>query len=537
MARLETRKNKRFVSSTSTKSTKSPTQEDRGPTSLYTNVLLWSSLDHVESLVDSINIDLRKSNIRVTIKDLQAWDSESRKILCGVNNGLCVVGVQQLLSHLLKEMEKKLCRHGKLDTLEWYDCPLPEFHISVRSIRSLKLPDDPKEKKRLTFDSFPWGSKLAYFVEAGNDAWKRLGPLLQLIVDSNILSKAFGPSAFIMDVPDTNPKIGKVRAHHEYGRISMGYNVATTIIDCNEVQLYDYEVKVTMEEVEVLDDKGNPTGQTTRPKPPYSRTTLRKELQRIRFNNDQIFHTAIMVCKGPETGTSNVVVTYDTQDPLYKEKFKFAQNTINNLACFMFHWLQKCGYSTSTRTRLMRSFHEDKNLMAEHSSWDDNTLSVTPHFPVRRDTYLVENARYDPLLRKELRSHSAPTSNVLVMADGMRKNLLNAIGYDKTIRGQDVNSTISGVSKHTGDGASSCGSTVNSENTANRFIRTREYAKQLAEAKAHQAEQTLLIQQLQSQMETMIQQHAETQQGSPHLSGSGASRPTDPGSGEALQGT
>ena len=203
----------------------------------------------------------------------------------------------------------------------------------------------------------------------------------------------------------------------------------------------------------------------------------------------------------------------------------------------MFHWLQKCGYSTSTRTRLMRSFHEDKNLMAEHSSWDDNTLSVTPHFPVRRDTYLVENARYDPLLRKELRSHSSPTSNVLVMADGMRKNLLNAIGYDKTIRGQDVNSTISGVSKHTGDGASSCGSTVNSENTANRFIRTREYAKQLAEAKAYQAKQTLLIQQLQSQMETMIQQHAETQQGSPHLSGSGASRPTDPGSGEALQGT
>jgi hypothetical protein len=448
-----------------------------------------------------------------------------------------VVGVQQLLAHLLKDMEKKLCRHGKLDTLEWYDSPLPEFHMSVRSIRSLKLPDDPKEKKRLTFDSFPWGSKLAYFLEAGNDAWNRLEPLLQLIVDSNILSKAFGPSAFIMDVPDNNPKIGKVRAHHEYGRISMGYNVATTIIECNEVQIYDYEVRVTMEEVDETDEEGNPTGHKTRPKPPYSRTTLRKELQRIRFNDDQIFHTAILVCKGPEAGISNVVVTYDTQDPLYKEKFKFAQNTINNLACFMFHWLQKCGYSTSTRTRLMRSFHEDKNLMAEHSSWDDNTLSVTPHFPVKKDTYLIDNARYDPFLRKELRSHSASTSNVLVMADGLRKNLLNVLGYDKNIRGHEVNSTISGVSKHTGDGASSCGSTVNSENTVNRFIKTREYAKQLAEAKAHQAEQTLVIQQLQSQMETLIQKHAENQQGSPHLSGSRASRPTDPGSGEALQGT
>ena len=163
----------------------------------------------------------------------------------------------------------------------------------------------------------------------------------------------------------------------------------------------------------------------------------------------------------------------------------------------------------------MRSFHEDKNLMAEHSSWDDNTLSVTPHFPVKKDTYLIDNARYDPFLRKELRSHSASTSNVLVMADGLRKNLLNVLGYDKNIRGQEVNSTISGVSKHTGDGASSCGSTVNSENTVNRFIKTREYAKQLAEAKAHQAEQTLVIQQLQSQMETLIQKHAENQQGPP----------------------
>ena len=371
------------------------------------------------------------------------------------------MGVQQLLTHILKEMEKKLCRHGKLDTLEWYDKPLPQFHITTRGLRSLKLPDDPKEKKRLTFDTFPWGSKLAYFIEADNSAWTRIEPLLQLIVDANILSKHFGPSAFIMDVPDNNPKIGKVRAHHEYGRIHMGYNVATTIIECNEVQMYDYEVKVVMEEVDEIDETGQPTGNKTRPKPPYSKTTLRNELQRIRFDNDQIFHTAIMICKGPESGLSNVVVTYDTHDPLYKEKFKFAQHTINNLACFMFHWLQKCGYSASTRARLMRSFYEDKNLMAEHSSWDDNTLTVTPHFPVKKDTYLLDNARYDPLLRQELRIQTAPNPNVLEMADDLRKNLLTKLGYDKNRRGQDVNSTVSGVSRHTGDGISSCGSTIN----------------------------------------------------------------------------
>ncbi len=173
---------------------------------MYITLQLWTSLTSINCLIDSINIDLRKSNIKITIKDLQAWDAESRKILCGVNNGLCTVGVQQLLTHILKEMEKKLCRHGKLDTLEWYDKPLPQFHITTRGLRSLKLPDDPKEKKRLTFDTFPWGSKLAYFLEADNSAWTRLEPLLQLIVDANILSKHFGPFRLYYGRPRQQPK-------------------------------------------------------------------------------------------------------------------------------------------------------------------------------------------------------------------------------------------------------------------------------------------------------------------------------------------
>ena len=129
----------------------------------------------------------------------------------------------------------------------------------------------------------------------------------------------------------------------------MGYNVATTIIECNEVQIYDYEVKVVMEEVDEIDERGKPTGNKTHPKPPYSKMTLRNKLQRIRFDNDQIFHTAIMICKGPETGISNIVVAYDPNDPLYKEKYEFAKRTVANIACFMYHWLEQRGYCKSTR--------------------------------------------------------------------------------------------------------------------------------------------------------------------------------------------
>ena len=74
----------------------------------------------------------------------------------------------------------------------------------------------------------------------------------------------------------------------------------------------------------------------------------------------------------------------------------------------------------------------------------------------------------------------------------------------------------------------------------NKILKTKDFALQLANSRAKQAEQESLIIQLQQQMEDLrqLQNTAEpdAQQGAPHLSGSGASPPTDPGGGEALQG-
>jgi hypothetical protein len=343
-ARLETRHNRYRMSdgdSKRRKSKRSDDNEDKGPTSVYITVNLCTAIPKISVILESMKIDLRKYNVRVSLKPLQCWESHSKKMLCGVQNGLCTEGVKQLLLHRLKEMEKKLCRHGKMDTLEWYDKPLPEVNVTTRTIRELKLPDNKEERAQLSFDTFPRSSKFAYFLEASNAAWARLDPLLLMMVDTNDLTQAFGPSAFIRDVPGNTITMDRTCAHHRHGRISMGYNIATTIVECGEVQLYDYEVKVKMKPVTA------PTGEVLYPKPPYAKTTLRKELQRIRFNNDQIFHTAVMTCRGPETGISGIVVAYDPHDPLYRDKYEFAKRTVANLACFMHHWLLQCGYCES----------------------------------------------------------------------------------------------------------------------------------------------------------------------------------------------
>ncbi len=143
------------------------------------------------------------------------------------------------------------------------------------------------------------------------------------MVETNWICQTFGPSAHIMDVPEGKPTIGRVRSHHRFGRISMGYNLATTILECNEVQLYDYEVQVAMEEIEEVAPNG--TKHVIRPKPPYAKTTLHKELQRIRLNGEQVIHTAVMMGTGSEIGLSRVVITYDPRDPLRQEKYEFAR--------------------------------------------------------------------------------------------------------------------------------------------------------------------------------------------------------------------
>ena len=89
----------------------------------------------------------------------------------------------------------------------------------------------------------------------------------------------------------------------------------------------------------------------------------------------------------------------------------------------------------------------------------------------------------------------------------------------------------------------SCDSTVNSTNTANVVMKTKDFALQLAASKAKQADQEILLAQacntqeeqeaiirkLRDQMEALKQSNklaeVQTQQGAPPLSGSGVSPP------------
>ena len=104
---------------------------------------------------------------------------------------------------------------------------------------------------------------------------------------------------------------------------------------------------------------------------------------------------------------------------------------VSNLACFMYHWWQECGYNESTRKRIMRSFYIEKAQLAEHSSWDPTTKTATSHFATKSSTYLEDNSDYDPQPPAVKGSRTTRLS-IIDMSDQLRNTLLKQLGQDKT---------------------------------------------------------------------------------------------------------
>ena len=124
-------------------------------------------------------------------------------------------------------------------------------------------------------------------------AWPQLNGLLNLATDTNAL-RALEPYAYVLSAPPMRPSLEQNKAYMRKCRYSCGNNATTTILDCSEVMTWVHKVKVKMAEQDEIGHDGKPTGKKLRPSPPYKETTLLKELQGIRVEEPQIFHTAVV---------------------------------------------------------------------------------------------------------------------------------------------------------------------------------------------------------------------------------------------------
>ena len=76
-----------------------------------------------------------------------------------------------------------------------------------------------------------------------------------------------------------------------------------------------------MAKKQVLDEEGEPTGETYRPEPPYKTTDLCKQISCLTINSTWDFHTALVLEASTDWGSSWVIVNA-TQIFLITRKYK-----------------------------------------------------------------------------------------------------------------------------------------------------------------------------------------------------------------------
>jgi hypothetical protein len=220
------------------------------------------------------------------------------------------MGVKSTLRETFADVRRKLCRRGKLNAIDWYDKPIPEFHVYARKMKPMRgIPE--AERVDLDFDPYPAPTHFAFYIEASKDAWDKLEVIIDYFVNSNDICKAFGPSAYFQKNPDgmRSQNIDFIREYQSTAREHMGYQLLTTVVSCAHANLWEHPVRVKMAEQYVIDSSGAYTGQRATPVAPYRRTTLQAELQDITINGKHVFHTAIVTEKGNDAGYSMIVVS------------------------------------------------------------------------------------------------------------------------------------------------------------------------------------------------------------------------------------
>jgi hypothetical protein len=420
---------------------------------------------------------------------------------------------------MLKNIRHKMCRRGKLDATEWYDQPIPDFHVYTRKMRPQRgLPEN--ERAELGFDPYPPNTQFAYYLEASTETWAETDPLVEEMVDSNEICKALGPNAFFIRNPDglRSLSVDGAREFHSAARKHMGTQLLTTAYSCAHVNVWDHPVRVKMAEQEVIDSSGNPTGKFATPVAPYKCTTLRNELQDITINGVQVFHTAIVNEKGPEAGYSQVIVAVDPSNPYTPAIREFARNTLAQLPGFMHHYLRKVkGFPESTVKRLEECFYIESAAAAEHTTWDPVRMKATPDFSTRKARWHSETEHLDVKRRSTTPrdNSSGPAylgNSPIELTDDVWKDLLRKLRVDPDKlgpeRGKEGASVLSGGTDGTG------GTSVNTNNMAKK---SHDLALKLAEERRQKAE----LAAAKAAMEAELSKLKEMiQQGAPHRSGS-----------------
>lgn len=113
---------------------------------------------------------------------------------------------------------------------------------------------------------------------------------------------------------------------------------------------------------------------------------------------------------------------------------------------------------------------------------------VTNHFTTNMDTWMEDNAHYDPLYKKKPCKQDAQSPVTITYSDSVRKEYIHQLNYKPGDKCDGVGSRISKATGQPIGTATLGGSRVNKDGSANKVFRTKVLALELAESKKENAE-------------------------------------------------
>ena len=111
----------------------------------------------------------------------------------------------------------------------------------------------------------------------------------------------------------------------------MGYQASTNIVECLYVQSWWLELDVRVKMAKVPETRAGGTEMKT--------TNLLRELQKLRWDGEVVFHTAGVTEEGPDVGISRVVVENDLENNhRAKQELAWAKHISGNLPSWFFDY-------------------------------------------------------------------------------------------------------------------------------------------------------------------------------------------------------
>lgn len=83
-------------------------------------------------------------------------------------------------------------------------------------------------------------------IEASDETWSHMEPLLDIFVRGDDIAPVFGPREHLLALPPGHPTLNEACTYQSKRCVGMAYNAATTLYVCAEVMPFDLEVKVKM---------------------------------------------------------------------------------------------------------------------------------------------------------------------------------------------------------------------------------------------------------------------------------------------------